>query len=293
MTQAAPNSRAADVATAPTGQPFGFASPKAPPLGEIAEPPGPPEIDATPPPDGYAPPGDPVPPLESIAPAPAETRDPRQPMLDAPPEVGEPDWQPTQPLPLSAASTALEAPGAAAGPSRNGSELDAPALDELPPPAGPPVGVPHQPYPVNPYATGPYSGYPPPQRPVPQGHAMPGRPAGQPDGPRRARQQPGPVTFQTVLQACDIWVLTALLLGMLWPQLAPYAIVVAAVVAIVKSSEGRVLVVVAAGVSIFISLIWYVGFLATSQWQSTAQLLCTVCLVGVPLVAYQSLRRWS
>lgn len=231
-------------------------------------------------------------------------------MLDAAPEVVEPDWQPSQPLPLSAASTALGAPGADAGQSRNASELDAPALDELPPPTGAPAGVPHQPYPVNPYATGPYSGFPPPQRPVGQRQVprpgapaaptpsgpvpgLPGRPAGQPNGPHRARQQPGPVTFQTVLQACDIWVLTALLLGMLWPQLAPYAIVIAAVVAIVKSSEGRVLVVVAAGVSIFIWIVWYVGFLATSQWQSTAQLLCTVCLVGVPLVAYQSLRRWS
>lgn len=81
--------------------------------------------------------------------------------------------------------------------------------------------------------------------------------------------------------------------GMLWTQVAPFALLAAALIAIFRSSPGKILVLVAAVVVLLVTFVWYAGYLATSQWQATARLLCTICLVGVPYVAYQSLRRWT
>lgn len=96
-----------------------------------------------------------------------------------------------------------------------------------------------------------------------------------------------------MLQASDIGVLTLLMAGLLWAQLAPFALLAAVLVAVFRSSQGWLLVLVAAIVALLVTLIWSQGYLATSQWQASAQTLCAVCLIGVPLVAYQSLRRWS
>lgn len=281
MIQAAPNGRV-PTAAASIDRPFGFARPKAPPLS-VAEPVGPAGEDAPgPAPNGFAPPDEPGAPLASIEPAPSQRRDPVAPFVANSTADESPSWHPTQPLPLSASAMG---PGPSEANSI-GPRLAGPALDQLPPPTGLPAGVPPSPYPANPYAVGPYPGYPPRQgapsyQGQPFGARQPGRPAQQ------------PITFQYVLQASNIGVLTALMAGMLWTQVAPFALLAAALIAIFKGSPGKILVLVSAVVLALVTFFWYSGYLATSQWQATAQLLCTVCLVGVPLVAYQSLRRWT
>lgn len=279
MIQAAPNGRV-PTAAASIDRPFGFARPKAPPLS-VAEPVGPAGEDAPgPAPNGFAPPDEPGAPLASIEPAPSQHRDPVVPFVASSTPDESPSWHPTQPLPLSASAVG---PGPSEANSI-GPRLAGPALDQLPPPTGLPAGVPPSAYPANPYAVGPYPGYPPRQgapsyQGQPFGARQPGRPAQQ------------PITFQYVLQASNIGVLTALMAGMLWTQVAPFALLAAALIAVFKGSPGKILVLVAAVVMALVTFFWYSGYLATSQWQATAQLLCTVCLVGVPLVAYQSLRR--
>ncbi len=281
MIQAAPNGRV-PTATASIDRPFGFARPKAPPLS-VAESVGPAGEDAPgPAPNGFAPPDEPSAPLASIEPAPSQRRDPVVPFVAGSAADESPSWHPTQPLPLSTSAMSTGPAEVNAIPPR----LAGPALDQLPPPTGLPAGVPPSPYPANSYAVGPYPGYPP-------GQGAPGY-QGQPSGarpPGRPAQQP--ITFQNVLQASNIGVLTALMAGMLWTQVAPFALLAAALIAIFRSSPGKILVLVAAVVVLLVTFVWYAGYLATSQWQATAQLLCTICLVGVPLVAYQSLRRWT
>lgn len=284
MIQATPNGRAATTA-APIDQPFGFAKPKAPPLS-VAKPAGP-SAEYAPGivPDGFAPPDEPITPLAAIEPAQSDHRNPAEPFVTGSVADESPAWHPTQPLPLSA--SALDTRPAETSPSQ--SRLPGPALDQLPPPTGRPVGVPPSPYPANPYAVGPYSGQPPMQSGTDQ-RGWPSPPFGaQPPG--RPAQQP--INLQAVLQASDIGVLTLLMAGLLWAQLAPFALLAAVLVAVFRSSQGWLLVLVAAIVALLVTLIWSQGYLATSQWQASAQTLCAVCLIGVPLVAYQSLRRWS
>lgn len=238
-------------------QPLGFASPRVAPLSQVT--PIARADAAGPAPDAYAAPEVPGVPLADVAPAEMEPRDPTTPFLEAEPEAEPPSWQPTQPLGLSASASSLT-PEPQVDPST------------LPPPTGMPVGVPASPYPQNPYATGPYSGRPP----VPSAGGY---------------QQREPVTWQRALQAADSYVLGLLLVGVLWPQVAAYALGAAAILGFVRRSQGRVLLAVAAGFIVAVTAIWWFGYFATSQWQASAQLMCVVCLLGVPLISYQSLRR--
>lgn len=254
----------------PMGQPFGFASPLAPPLSALASPPAPAEAQVSPAPDSYAPPH--APPLESIAPARTEVRDPAEPFAGTFPQAADSNWQPDQPLQLNSATAASPEVDLSALPPPSG-----PAVVALPthPPAIPvpvPVQYPMNPYPVNPYATGPYSaptgpgGWAPPQRNQ-------------------------PITPAMVWEASNSFVLILLAVGAFVPQASAYALIAAAMVSVARSSPGRVLVGVAALISVLIWWVWWLGYFATSQWQDATQLLCTVCLIGVPLLAYQSLRR--
>lgn len=238
-------------------QPLGFATPRVAPLSRVT--PAPRADAAGPAPQSYAPPQTPGIPLDEVAPAELEPRDPTTPFLDTTPEAEAPSWQPTQPLGLSASASSLTAE---------------PQVDPstLPPPTGMPVGVPASPYPQNPYATGPYSGHAP--VPAPGGY-----------------QRREPVTWQHALRAADSYVLGLLLVGMLWPQVAAYALGAAAILGFVRRSQGRVLLAVAAGFIVAVTAIWWFGYFATSQWQASAQLMCVICLLGVPLISYQSLRR--
>lgn len=262
--------------------PYGFARPKVPPLSTDEPAPQVDEEKLTLPPDSYALPAQPLSALESIAPAPAEVRDPNEPFTHVLPQAPESTWQPTQPLPLSSAVTTSEA-DPSTQPPPSGPELNA-----LPPPTGQPVGTPlHTLYPVNPYATGPYS--------APTRYGAPYGVPGAPWGPNHP-VQPGhkqQITLQQVLRAADNLVMLPLFMGMVWPQTSALALIVAAVIAIGRSNPARVLVGAACGICLFVTYVWFSGYIATSQWQSAAQLLCTVCAIGVPLIAYQSLRKWS
>ena len=75
------------------GQPFGFASPAAPPLS-TSEPPRAVTPGPVAPPQDFAPPAQQVAPLDQIAPAPADRRDPHEPLLDALPPVSVPRPEP-------------------------------------------------------------------------------------------------------------------------------------------------------------------------------------------------------
>lgn len=251
-------------------QPFGFASPKAPPLSVAAAAPPLPAHNA-PPPDGYAPPSEPAPALSQITPAPPELRDPTEPFGDALPDHNPTaDWQPNQPLPTSASPAAQPAP----------TQVD---LATLPPPTGQPVNQP-TPYPspfgVNPYATGPYSA------PAPYGPPYAGPPAGYP-----GQARPPQLTLHQVLLAANPYVLGALAAGMLWQEIAPFTLMAAAIVALVRKAPGRVLAAAGGGLMVLITVAWFFDYLYDSQWLATAQLLNIVCLVGLPLITYQQLRR--
>ena len=76
------------------GQPFGFASPAAPPLS-TSEPPRAVTPGPVAPPQDFAPPAQQVAPLDQIAPAPADRRDPHEPLLDALPPEAVSAWDPT------------------------------------------------------------------------------------------------------------------------------------------------------------------------------------------------------
>lgn len=290
----------------PLGQPFGFASPHAPPLSEAE---APRQLNVgrrVVAPDAYVTPAQPVAPLESIEPTALAVRNPTEPFLETLPEPPGSSWRPEQPLPLSAATT-----NTAATNSGGPVPLPGDVLEALPPPTGRPVGVPPAPGPANPYATGPYpapahTGQPlgAPQRaryPVnpyatgpysaPAPYGPPYAPAG--TDPRRWPGRSQPITPQQVLAASDKFVMALLLIGTLWSQVAVYALTVAALVALLRSSQGKVLVAVAAVIGLLVGFVWWAGYLATSQMQGSAQLLCTICAIGVPLLAYQSLRRWS
>lgn len=253
-------------------QPFGFASPVAPPLSVAPEPARLPEVQA--PPTGYAAPAEPQPPLAAIAPAPLAQRNPTTPFVDELPEVAsEAQWQPHEPLPTSAplGTSAV-----------NSTALVDPAT--LPPPTGMPLQAAPQhqaaasPYGPNPYATGPYSA------PTPYGYPAPYGPPGGAPGPRP------PVTIQQVFMAANPYVLGLLVVGALWPQVAAYALLAAVAVALLRGSPGRVLVAASGGLALVITLVWFMGYIGNSQWQSTSQLLSLVSLIGVPLITYQQLR---
>lgn len=247
-------------------QPFGFASPKAPPLSIAAPPPRLAESQQGQLPDAFAPPAAPVPELDQIAPAPPDHRDPTAPFMDVPAPDQTPPWQPHQPLPLSSPAASTEVDPSTLPPPTG------PALSALPPPTGLPVtAAAPSPYPMNPYATGPYQ--------------PPGLNPAHPGGPRP------PVTFQQTLQASDGFVLFGLALGLWWPGLAPYVLIAAAIRGLLIRSHARALLAAAAVLNVVVTVVWWLGYFANSQWHSTAQLLCIVCLVGVPLITYQALRR--
>ena len=125
------------------GQPFGFASPAAPPLS-TSEPPRAVTPGPVAPPQDFAPPAQQVAPLDQIAPAPADRRDPHEPLLDALPPEAVSAWDPTQPVPGSATSDALNAA------SEPDTALSPQQLGSLPPPSGLPVGAQPWPAPVGP-----------------------------------------------------------------------------------------------------------------------------------------------
>lgn len=302
----------------PPGQPFGFASPDVPSLSLLEPPSRGEDADLVPPPDSYEPPAGPLAPLESIAPTPPEVRDPVEPFVHTLPQALEPAWRPDQPLQLSNATPEI--------PEVDPSALPPPAgvgPIALPPPTGPPVTAlaqgpypghpyPGHAYPVNPYATGPYSApthYPPPApygppgpTPAPYGPPGPTPPYGPYAGTPGAAGDWGsprpvgggaPITPARVWQAADGIVISLLIIGTVWPPTSPYVLLLAAVAAFVRSSQGKVLVAVAALIGTLVWLVWWLGYFATSQWQDATQFLCMVCLIGVPLIAYQSLRRSS
>lgn len=245
-------------------QPFGFASPVAPPLSVAAEPPQLPAHDVPPPVD-YAAPEGPAPTLAEIAPAPPRHRDPRAPFVEAAPQYpAHHDWQPHQPLPTSDTASALTPEPAQVDPAT------------LPPPIGAPAGAQPAAHPMfgaNPYATGPYS-------------------APTPNGPPPAGAAPkAPPNLQQVLSAANPWVLGLLGAGVLWPDVAALTLTAAGVTALVRKSPGSGLLIAAVALCAAITLAWLQGYFGPSQWQSSAQLLSFVCLVGVPLVTYQHLRR--
>ena len=100
-----------------------------------------------------------------------------------------------------------------------------------------------------------------------------------------------PATLQRALQASNSLVMTVLLLGVFFPEMSAGALFGAALIALVRSSPGRILLTSSALLAGIVGVFWWQGYFATSQWQSTTQLLSVICLVGVPLTAYQSLRR--
>ncbi|MGI5951755.1 MAG: hypothetical protein ACOX61_07915 [Brooklawnia sp.] len=244
-------------------QPFGFASPVAPPLSVAAEPSRLPSNDVPPPVD-YAAPDRPAPALAEIAPAPPQHRDPRAPFVEAAPQYrADSDWQPHQPLPTSDTTTALATEPAQVDPAT------------LPPPTGAPAGAQPTTHPMfgaNPYATGPYS-------------------APTPYGPPPNAAPKAPPNFQQLLSAANPWVLGLLGAGVLWPDVAALTLAAAGVTALVRKSPGSGLLIAAVALCAAITLAWLQGYFGPSQWQSSAQLLSFVCLVGVPLVTYQHLRR--
>lgn len=249
-------------------RPLGFATPHAAPLS-VAAPRAQISPNGGPAPQDFAAPEQDVVPLAAIAPAPPETRDPTQPYLgDAEPVVTS-DWRPDQPLLGSNLQVA-----------------DPPAMVDprtLPPPTGAPTAAaptglapgpyPGSAYPANQYATGPYSGsmqYPPPY----------GTGWGTPR-----------LTFVQVVMRANPWVLGLLAAGFLWDTIAPYALVAALIVSLVVRSPGRVALAVAAGFAIAVGLLYYTGWIGSGQWLSTSSLLGLLCLGGVLLITYNTLRR--
>lgn len=263
----------------PAGQPFGFASPKAPPLSQAPVASGIQQSPAAPP-DAYTPPAEPVAPLEAIAPAPPEYRDPQAPFIDnLPAPEAEVSWTPNQPLPLSAASTGLDEPSVDLG------ALPPPHAEvppNLPPPTGMPVNaLPPSPYGANPYATGPYS-TPGPYPGAPGGYPPPGGQPGQWSG-----QQPA----GSLLQRLDLFVVGLMVLGAIWAEVAAYTLLAAAIAGVVRRVPGRILLAVCGGIGLSTSVLWYLGYIGTGQWHAMSQLLCLVSLLGVVIFARQATRR--
>ncbi|GAA2181003.1 hypothetical protein GCM10009785_14120 [Brooklawnia cerclae] len=269
--------------------PFGFARPVVPPLSQAVPSPAVREAPGAPAPDAYSPPEGEVLPLASIEPAPPEPRDPTSPFVSSAPPEPAAEWRPDQPLPTNTPAEQATAPevdpatlpppnGAAVVPVAAPPVAAMPVAPRYPAPTGyPSPGPQASPYPANPYATGPYSspanqnaGGPYPYQPRPQ--AAPGRVSG---GMRPAGGAQ----------------LALLLAGLIWSQVSIIALIAAAVVSLAGRTAGRVLVTLAAAFVLVLFVPWNYGYIGTDQWQSTAQLLSLVCLVGVALMSRQQLRR--
>lgn len=287
MTQAVSTRQPSD-ADGPLPQPFGFASPAAPPLSatESKQPLTPGEL---PPPVDYAQPTQVMPPLAAIAPQPADPRDPHEPFGDTLPAPVTTGWDPSQPLPLSSASSRLGAalPDIETLPPPSGVPVSAAQLGAFPPPTGAPVTgqppYPATPYPAGPPVAGPYQAANPyPANPYAAAYQAPA-----PESPA------GPLNAQRVLQAANPYVLLLLLAGTVWPQLAMFTLFGATFSATLRKSPARVMLIVSLVICLLVGFVWYAGYFSTSQWYSTAQLLNIINLIGVPLLTYQSLRRRS
>ena len=250
-------------------RPLGFASPRAAPL-TVAPPRPALTPDAGTPPQTFVAPEGPVVPLEAITPAPPESRDPSQPYLDVDDSVAPiGDWRPDQPL----VGTRVEEadPPAAVDPSTLPPPTGAPAL---PAPSGLPAGpYPGTAYPANPYATGPYQAG---SQYVPQ--------------PYRGPQQ---APMMRLVERSGTWVLALLLVGFLLDTIAPYTLVAALITAIAVKSPGRTVLAIAGGFVVAVGVIQAMGYLGMSQWLSVSSLLNLLCLIGVPLVTYNTMRRRS
>ena len=99
------------------------------------------------------------------------------------------------------------------------------------------------------------------------------------------------MTFVQVVMRANPWVLGLLAAGFLWYTIAPYALVAALIVSLVVRSPGRVALAVAAGFAIAVGLLYYTGWIGSGQWLSTSSLLGLLCLGGVLLITYNTLRR--
>ncbi|MEA5121371.1 MAG: hypothetical protein VB040_08885 [Propionibacterium sp.] len=295
------------------GQPFGFASPAAPPLS-TSEPPRAVTPGPVAPPQDFAPPAQQVAPLDQIAPAPADRRDPHEPLLDALPPEAVSAWDPTQPVPGSATSDALNAA------SEPDTALSPQQLGSLPPPSGLPVGAQPWPAPVGTAQPQPGVGAPPgagaqpgvgaqpagpqtmrpvAQSPYPTGPspypANPYAPAPSPYGPNPyatgsysqdgyypAPGGPSRPPAQEVPQITG-WLIGLLFVGMLWSGLAPWALLGAGILAATNNVPGRIMLLVCAAFTLVVAFFWFQGYFYIDQLQSTARLLCFVCLVGLAI----------
>lgn len=326
MTQPIPTSLAAGE-DPQTGQPFGFASPVAPPLSS-SEPPKAVTPGSVAPPDDFALPAERVLPLEQIAPAPPERRDPSQPLLEVQPAETTSAWDPTQPVPGSATSSNL------ASAFDEDEELSTQELGELPPPKGAPMGA-SAAWPA-PGAAGTAAG---PVRPEMPGFGQPGFPGARtvppatqspyPAGPSPYPAGPSPYPAKSYAPgaspypanpyatgaysqhqhypgptqggpsqpnssgAADGWLIGLLILGVFWGGLAPWTLMIAGGIAAIKKVPARVAVLISAAISLVVMFVWIQGYFATDQLQGTAQLLSFICVAAVAIsMRGRQLRRY-
>lgn len=102
---------------------------------------------------------------------------------------------------------------------------------------------------------------------------------------------PAPARASTKMRPAATAVLVLLLAAALWSGVSIGALLIAGLVALIGRTPGRAIVVLAAVIGAALFIPWNAGYIVTSQWQSSAQLLGLVAFVGVLLVFRQRQRR--
>ena len=69
-----------------------------------------------------------------------------------------------------------------------------------------------------------------------------------------------------------------------WPdKVAPWALLGAGILAATNNVPGRIMLLVCAAFTLVVAFFWFQGYFYIDQLQSTARLLCFVCLVGLAI----------
>ena len=313
-------------ADATAGQPAGFATPDAPPLGAYS--PGR-AVTVEPPvaaPAMFAAPGDPGPNLASVAPAPAAWRDPRQPFeagqedqlsgaRDRDPREpfvtdtinGKPDFAPPTGQPVGGAArhwTAPNGPPAGWGAPVAAQPWGGGNVGAIARP-GEPRGYPAAQYPGGPHA---YPAQYPPGRAYPaeaypgvpapnRGQYAPAHPGAQPRrsaGVEQYRNAHGVARVAAVFQAVPWPILLVLLGGVLLPQMSVICLVIAWVISNSSATAARQTQARAFMVAAVVYVVVFLSYAVSPNetyalYEVIGRLLCAGLIVVLPLLAWRGL----